>query len=450
MITQAVTKRLNRRLSLLLGLTVLLPGCHSVPSAKTDTPISPNTLYEWQQQAQALITPSDTKRNAARELVIARANSVLDSEQSFSITFNQATPPNDNPQDYTSTGPYWWPNPDTANGLPWIRRDGIVNREVRGRDTDSAELREFVKAVNVLAQAYSYTKNDAYAQRAQELFDVFLFDKDTSMNPNFRYAQAIPGITDGRGIGIIESRLFINALNAHQQLTASDHYNSQVSEPLSRWVTHYLHWLLTSPNGLDESRTHNNHASFYDYQVAYFARFTDNEMVLNQVMQALYPQRIQTQIQPGGAQPHELARTRPYHYSVFNLEAFWGLAAIATDLNQPELAFGPTDDTQVPLIVQALDYLNQQQYTLLTQSHYASDSVSRESLIRVNLIAGQLYDQRFSAYAQTLMAQHAEYDCLLAFPVPVSNATNTRSPTHSSTEKNIDAHTQGDDGLCQL
>lgn len=31
------------------------------------------------------------------------------------------------PHDYYSNGDYWWPNPDTPDGLPYIQRDGQTN-----------------------------------------------------------------------------------------------------------------------------------------------------------------------------------------------------------------------------------------------------------------------------------------------------------------------------------
>ena len=40
------------------------------------------------------------------------------------------TPPSGDKHDYMSMGRYWWPNPATADGLPYIRKDGVVNPEI--------------------------------------------------------------------------------------------------------------------------------------------------------------------------------------------------------------------------------------------------------------------------------------------------------------------------------
>ena len=34
--------------------------------------------------------------------------------------------PSGDVHDYVSVAPYFWPNPDTPDGLPWVGRDGYV------------------------------------------------------------------------------------------------------------------------------------------------------------------------------------------------------------------------------------------------------------------------------------------------------------------------------------
>ncbi|MBU2886720.1 alginate lyase family protein [Gilvimarinus agarilyticus] len=435
----AFSKYFRPRSGFWLLIISLLAACKSHHSETADATETTSLTDQWQQETLSVI--QSPVRRMAVDKIVANADQLINSMETFSVTFNQATPPSGNPRDYTSTGPYWWPNPNTEDGLPWVKKDGMVNREVRGRQTDSRELSLFTQALGTLAQAYAYTGDQVYSDRAALLLEVFLFDSATGMNPNFRYAQAIPGITDGRGIGIIESRKFISVINAHQLLQGSSQYRTQVGDQLHRWIEQYLQWLITSPNGIDESLTHNNHASFYDYQVAFFANFIGDKIHLHIVLDELYKRRIETQINPGGEQPHELERTRPYHYSAFNLEALWGLAAIAADNNKIDAVLPHQEQGSVPLLVAALDYLNREQNKLLTKSNYASVQVSRESLIQINLIAGQIYHPRFTIYAKKLMQNHNEYDCLLVYPVDLQAAPDTYSGS---------THTSESDGLCQL
>lgn len=43
-------------------------------------------------------------------------------EPTLKVTAQKLKAPSGNPHDYTSMGPYWWPNPDTPDGLPYVLR----------------------------------------------------------------------------------------------------------------------------------------------------------------------------------------------------------------------------------------------------------------------------------------------------------------------------------------
>ncbi|WP_146531059.1 alginate lyase family protein [Novipirellula artificiosorum] len=47
----------------------------------------------------------------------------------FSVTDGGVVPPSGDPHDYMSVGPYWWPDPNKDDGLPYIRRDARVLQE---------------------------------------------------------------------------------------------------------------------------------------------------------------------------------------------------------------------------------------------------------------------------------------------------------------------------------
>jgi len=59
--------------------------------------------------------------------------------------------------DYYSVGNYSWPNPETADGLPYIRVDGRRNPDAWSDRYDKRRFRQTVAAVNTLVQAHLRT-----------------------------------------------------------------------------------------------------------------------------------------------------------------------------------------------------------------------------------------------------------------------------------------------------
>ena len=68
------------------------------------------------------------------------------------VTEKRFLPKSGDPHDYFSTGPYWCPNPNTTNGLPYVRRDGQTNRE-RNDDSDRERTHQLADDVAALAAA---------------------------------------------------------------------------------------------------------------------------------------------------------------------------------------------------------------------------------------------------------------------------------------------------------
>lgn len=269
-------------------------------------------------------TPAD---NAAREALNEPLSSVVDKTRLAA---------SGNPHDYFSFAPYWWPDPQRGDGLPYIRRDGHYNPATRGDATDKQRMIDFIDTVNALTKAYVQTHDERYASRAVAQLRHWFLSPDTRMAPHLRYAQAIPGRVDGRGIGIIESRLLISLTQSIEQLESATAIDARTLDGLKQWYAEYLEWLRTSDNGRDEQAKENNHGTWYDAQIVTFARFTDQPAFAGrQLEQAL--DRLDAQFRADGSQPLELERTRPWHYANFNLEA-WSILldqATAMDLDWP-------------------------------------------------------------------------------------------------------------------
>jgi len=245
----------------------------------------------------------------------------------FSVMQKKMVPPSGDKHDYMSVGPYWWPDPSKPEGKPFIRRDGEVNPL---RNTyDNVPLGKMRSSVNTLSLAFYFSGKEAYAEHATRLVRTWFLDPETRMNPNLEFGQAIPGRCDGRGIGIIDTSGLPTLCDSVGLLRDSAAWTPRDQKALQDWFRKYLHWLRTSSHGRYESKTRNNHATWYDVQVASFALFTGQVDVAREVLEAVGMRRIATQITPDGRQPLELRRTKSFDYSVGNLRGMFELARLA-------------------------------------------------------------------------------------------------------------------------
>ena len=246
----------------------------------------------------------------------------------WAVTDKRVVPPSGDKRDYLSFGPYWWPDSTKPNGLPYIRRDGIVNPESRA-SSDSPRLYALTDAVETLAMAYWFTGDGAYTRRAGMLLRRFFLDSATSMYPNLRFGQAIPGVTEGRGIGILDTRELTRIADAVALMQGAPGWSAADDRALRDWTRTYLTWLRTSEQGKDEADEKNNHGMWYDAQLVGVALFVGDTALARDIVTRTAPARMAAQIDAEGKQPEELARTRPLHYSIFNLEAMARLAETA-------------------------------------------------------------------------------------------------------------------------
>ncbi len=284
------------------------------------------------ERFQLLCPVAQKKTDAAmidRERILKAASAALVLPP-ISITKYRAMLCDGGPNDYYSNGDYWWPDPAKTNGLPYILRDGQTNPENFNRHR--LALRQLRDAVAALGAAYKITGEDRYAAKAAELLRVFFLDPATRMNPNLKYAQAIPGVSTGRGIGIIDTLHLIEIPPAVEAMQASPAFPPEVLAGLKRWFRDYTDWMLASKSGHDEATAKNNHAVAFWLQVAVFAKFTGDQPRLAECRREFKDVFVPEQMAADGSFPRELARTKPYGYSIFQLD---NLATLCQVLSTP-------------------------------------------------------------------------------------------------------------------
>ena len=245
------------------------------------------------------------------------------------VTEKKALADSGDPHDYLSMGPYWWPNPATSNGLPYVRRDGEFNT-AGDSDSDRRRLDRMLRSVMDLAAAARRLGDHEAGREAARRLRVFFLDPATRMNPNLNYAQAIPGRCTGRGTGIIDTLVLARfVVDSILVLKESGDLPEEDFDGLKKWFGDYLEWLLTSKNGKEEGEARNNHGSNYDLQCVVYALFVGREELARKILRDVPSRRIDRQIEPDGRQPLELARTKAFSYSTYNLMMLCTLAVVA-------------------------------------------------------------------------------------------------------------------------
>jgi hypothetical protein len=221
--------------------------------------------------------------------------------------------------DYFSEGDYWWPDPKNPDG-PYIQRDGMTNPNnfVKHREA----LFGFAKIVSSLTAAYTVTGDERYAAQAVNHLKAWFVDAATMMNPHLLYAQAIKGKVTGRGTGIIDTIHLLDVARAVEILRESASMDATTAAAITAWFRKYLAWLTTHQYGIDERDAKNNHGTWWTTQVAAFAHLVGDTAQLSSCRNRFKTVLMPDQMAADGSFPLELKRTKPYNYSLFNLEGF--------------------------------------------------------------------------------------------------------------------------------
>ncbi|HET9571670.1 MAG TPA: alginate lyase family protein [Bacteroidales bacterium] len=267
---------------------------------------------------------TDKVKQDVRKACIDKANQYLN-EKPVTVTASFCKRSAGGVHDFYSEGDYWWPDPKNPTG-PYIKKDGETNPD-NFSDHRHAMVR-LSEIVSTLTSAWILTGNQKYADKALTHLNAWFTNPKTKMNPNLLYAQAISGRYTGRGIGLIDVYHLVEVAQSIKVLSDKKAITLEQTKPIKNWFKSFLGWMTTHPYGIDEMNADNNHGTCWAVSASMFAKLTDNKEVLEMCTNRFKNILLPKQMADNGGFPRELDRTKPFGYSLFNMDAFANLAQI--------------------------------------------------------------------------------------------------------------------------
>lgn len=280
-----------------------------------------SVLMPFQLEASDL---KDKVIEALKATEIARAKAYLVSIP-VTVTNASCTRSAGGIHDFYSEGDYWWPDPKNPGGA-YQQRDGQTNP-----DNFTAHRYAMVRLSEItatLTSAWLLTEDQVYADKALEHLNAWFVDAETMMNPNMLYAQAIFGKVTGRGIGLIDAYHFVEVAQSIKVLSDKGGITTQQSEKIKAWFSEFLEWFTTHEYGITEMNWKNNHGTCWAATAASMAVLTENDKIIKLCKDRFKNVLLPNQMADNGSFPLELKRTKPYGYSLFNIDAFFNLAQV--------------------------------------------------------------------------------------------------------------------------
>lgn len=293
------------------------------------------------------VTAKEDVKEQVRRLLqtetLQRADAALESVP-VTVTAARAQRSAGGIHDFYSEGDYWWANPQDPDG-PFIRRDGETNPD--NFTAHRHAMIRFSQLVGDLTSAWILTGDKKYTEAAMRHIRAWFVDQETMMNPNLLYAQAIKGIATGRGIGIIDTIHLIEVVQSLRLMEAQGIIEEKELRTIRLWFSDYLTWMSTHRYGINEMEAKNNHGTCWTMQAAAFALFTQNKEMIHFCRERYRTVLLPNQMAANGSFPLELERTKPYGYSLFNLDAMTTLCHLLTTSEENLWDYTTTDGRNI-------------------------------------------------------------------------------------------------------
>ena len=282
------------------------------------------------EATKAKIKTGQFAAKAAYKDLIKSANEAK-STRPFSVANKKRAGASGDIKDYVSLSRYWWPDPKSEDGLPYIRKDGYTNPEINGVNFDRRRSQHMTDAVRDLALAAFFTGDASYAKKAKNFVDIWFLHEDWGMNPNLQHGQSVPGKVSGREYGILDARIYWDVMDSLLLLQSEGMVETEFVDRVRKWFGEYAAWLVSSEFGQKAQTKKNNHGVFYDAQLSHVLMFAGYCDIAKEVIERSR-ERMKEQIEPSGVMPHETTRTQSLFYHSFNAQAFIRLASYARKL----------------------------------------------------------------------------------------------------------------------
>jgi hypothetical protein len=273
-------------------------------------------LVALKNQLTSAPTSGETK---ALALLTNKADAAL-TQGPWSVMDKKSTVSKDK-HDYYSLATYYWPNPNTSDGCPYIHKDGQWGPTIVATGDLQAWANTW-QAFSYLTLAWWYTGKAAYASRAELLIRTWFLDSATRMNPNMNFGQVVPCEKTGRKEGVLEmSQALTQVMDGLRILdTGAPGWTSTDQSGMTGWFTAYLKWSTTASIAVAEGKATNNHGTWKDLQDAALEYYLGQMSAATKLVTSVKTNRINKQIDSSGKQPMEMSRTRPWHYANYNLQ----------------------------------------------------------------------------------------------------------------------------------
>jgi hypothetical protein len=347
-----------------------------------------------------------------RGRILAAADKYV-SHEPVTITAFPATGSAGGLHDFYSQADYFWPDPKNPSG-PYINRDGQSN------PNNFDEHRKVMIALSIempaLTAAWLLTRKRQYGQRACDHLKAWFVKPATRMNPNLMYAQAVTGRSTGRNFGIIDTLHLVEVARA-AGFVAGGLLNQRDSDGVRGWFASYVDWLSQSERGQQERDTKNNHAICWALQAAEFARLAKNEEVRKDAYRRYREILLPDQEAEDGSFPRELARTKPYSYSIFNFDVMAGLCQSLKGLEPDPTTFKLADGRG---LLKAADFISpyikdkSQWKWAHDVEHYDALPVRSSGLLFAG-VAG--HEEKYIELWKTLNADPTDKEIIRNFPI---------------------------------